>query len=97
MSETGKIQRQTIYIKTLAHQSGDLFMAISDQLPGLSIAGFSPEEIEGKLAGAIRDFLEMAGHKVISIDLTRDARVAASNFGPPGFVAHASLESCRAA
>ncbi|MGB7088941.1 MAG: hypothetical protein WBD43_02660 [Methylovirgula sp.] len=96
MSKTGKFHQQIIYIKTLAHQSGGLFMAVSDELPGLAIAGFSPEEIEGKLEGAIRDFLEMAGNRVISVDLMRDAKFEASNFGP-SFVARASLENCQTA
>jgi hypothetical protein len=87
------VEHKIIYIKTLAHKSGGLYMAVSDDLPGLSIAGLSTEEIEGKLEGAIRDFLKMSGWEVISIELSRDARFAMQDFGPPAFVADASLST----
>jgi hypothetical protein len=93
MSDAPVIEHKIIHIKTLTHKSGGLYMAVSDDLPGLSIAGLSTEEIEGKLEGAIRDFLEMSGLDVISIELSRDARFAMPDFGPPAFIADASLST----
>jgi hypothetical protein len=72
-------------------------MAVSDDLPGLAIAGVSIPEIERKIAGALRDFLESSGYTITSINLIRDERFAAPDFGPPAFIAHASLTSCNAA
>ena len=93
MNDTPAIKHKIIYIRTLAHKSGGLYIAVSDDIPGLSIAGLSTEEIEGKLEGAIRDFLEMSGCEVISIELSRDARFAMPDFGPPAFIADASLST----
>jgi hypothetical protein len=89
------IKHKIIRIRTLAHKRDGLYLAISDDLPGLSIAGLSTEEIESKLKGAVRDFLEMSGCEVISIELSRDARFAMPDFGPPAFVADASLSTSK--
>jgi hypothetical protein len=91
MNDTPVIKHKIIYIRTLAHKSGGLYIAVSDDIPGLSIAGLSTEEIEGKLDGAIRDFLEMSGCEVISIELSRDARFAMPDFGPPAFIAEVAI------
>ena len=64
MTYQSQSSEQTINIKMLAHVDGQLFMAVSDDLPGLSVVGLSPEEIESKIEPAIRDFLEMSGYEV---------------------------------
>lgn len=90
------IEHKLIHIRTLAYKSGGLYMAVSDDLPGLSIAGLSTDEIESKLVGAVRDFLEISGFEVISVQLSRDVRFAMPDFGPPHFVADASFSSSAA-
>jgi hypothetical protein len=91
MSYAPKISEKTIKIRTLEHLSGGLFMAVSDDVPGLSVAGLSQEEIEKKIPGAIREFLELLGHKVLSVEIIPDALHARAHFGLPGYIAHASL------
>jgi hypothetical protein len=93
MTHQSESSEQTINITMLAHVDGQLFMAVSDDLPGLSVVGLSPEEIESKIEPAIRDFLEMSGYEVVSIQLVRDARLSRAQFGLPAFAAHASLMS----
>ena len=56
-------------------------MAVSDDLPGLSVAGITADEVESKMVGAVRDFLEMTGHQVETVNLERDRRM--SDFRPP--------------
>jgi len=93
MEQVETITQKLIRIKTLEHRSNGLLIAISDDIPGLSVVGYSVEEIKSKMDGAIRDFLEMAGHKVISLELAPDTRLIDLEFGPPAFIAHASLST----
>jgi len=95
MGKNQEIQKKIINIRTLAHVSGGLYVAVSRDLPHFSVAGTSPEEIEGKLERAIREFLELSGHKVISVELVREELLAPPDFGPPAFIAHAALSTLR--
>jgi hypothetical protein len=97
MTDNGQPWKKIVRIKTLEHASGGLFVAVSDDLPGLSIAGLSTDEIENKIPAAVREFLELSGYQVLSIEISRDARVARAQFGLPGFIAHASLMANHAA
>jgi len=84
-------ERTRIYVHVLEHKATGLLMAVSDSMPGLVIHGHSPEEIESKLPGAVRDLLEAEGHRVVSITVEPDDRTADTGFGPPAFIANASL------
>ncbi|HXF53382.1 MAG TPA: DUF1902 domain-containing protein [Hyphomicrobiaceae bacterium] len=66
-------------------------MAISDDLPGLVVHARSDEELERKLAIVVRDLLEAEGFKVVSLTLRREEDIPLSDFGPPAFIAKASL------
>ena len=87
----GPVETRTIHVYLLRHREGDLLAAISTELHGLVVHGRSPEEIERKLAGAVRDLLEAEGHTVISVAVERDDRVTGAGFGPPPFIANAAL------
>ena|SRR5579863_7361295 len=91
MRNSTEYSEKLIKIQTLAHADGGLFMAISDDLDGFSLAGRSSIELERKLPEAIRDFLEFSGYVVVSVELVRDKRLADTDFGPPAFIAHASV------
>jgi hypothetical protein len=82
---------KTIKIKILGHKGGDLLMAVSDDLRGLVVHGRSDEEIEERLPGAVRDLLEADGFDVVSLQIKRQDESPVPDFGPPTFVANASL------
>ena len=97
MTNARDTEEKVLRIKTLKHDSGALFMAVSDDLPGLSVAGLSTDELEQKIPVAVREFLELSGRKVLSIEVIRDALYSQAHFGPPSFIAHASLMAKHAA
>jgi hypothetical protein len=82
---------KTIRIKVLAHKGGDLLMAVSEDLRGLVVHGRSDDEIEEKLPGVVRDLLEADGFEVVSLQIERQDESPVPDFGPPTFVANASL------
>ncbi len=82
---------KTIKIRILAHKGSDLLMAVSDDLRGLVVHGRSDTEIEAKLPAAVRDLLEADGFGVASLQIERHDESPVADFGPPTFVANASL------
>ena len=70
-------------------------MAFSEDMPGLVVHGRSDEELDEKLPGAIRDLLEARGFTVVHVTLVRDKEHAVPDFGPPAFIASASLTTAR--
>jgi hypothetical protein len=91
VAHSTEYSEKLIKIQTLEHTDGGLFMAISDDLEGFLLGGHSAEELERKLPGAIRDFLEFSGYVVGPIELVRNQKLADTHFGPPAFIAHASV------
>ena len=68
-------------------------MAMSDDMPGLVVHARSDEELERKLPLAIRDLLQASGFEVGDVTLMRDDSVVPASFGPPAFIANASLKT----
>ena len=55
------MQGRTIHVYLLKHNESQLFVAVSAELSGLVVHGNSPEDIERRLEGVIRDLLEAEG------------------------------------
>lgn len=91
------MEERTIRIQLLRHEKTGLLVARSDDLLGLAVHGKTAEEIAKKLPSAIRDLLEAEGYKVIGVTAEADDRISRSGFGPPAFIASASLASARTA
>lgn len=85
------MREKRIRIRLLEHKDGELLMAISPDMKGLVVHGYSEEEITQKLPGAIRDLLEADGYNVAHVELLPDRENAVEDFGPPAFIASASL------
>ena len=91
----GSKQERTIHVYLLQHEKTKLFVAISAELRGLVVHGRSPDEIEGKLSAAVQDILEAEGHQVVAVQIERDDRIVESGFGPPPYIANASLAAAQ--
>jgi hypothetical protein len=85
------MQGRTIHIYLLQHKERQLFVAVSAELSGLVIHGHSPEDIESRLEGVIWDLLEAEGHRVTSVAVHRDERLAQAGFALPPYIANAAL------
>jgi Domain of unknown function (DUF1902) len=66
------LTEKTIRIRLLRHKSGDLLMAVSEDLRGLVVHAHSEEEMEERLPGVVRDLLEAEGYVVANVSLVRD-------------------------
>ncbi len=51
--------------------------------------------MERKLPKAVQDLLEAEGYQVAGVELMRDKFSAIPDFGPPAFIANASLSATR--
>jgi hypothetical protein len=85
------MEEKSIKIKVLRYNKTGLLMAMSEDMPGLIVHGRSDEELERKLPLAVRDLLEADGHEVVQVTVVRDESSSPHNFGPPAFIANASL------
>ena len=85
------MEERTIRITLRKHESSPLLAATSDDLNGLTVFGRTWQEIEAKLPSAISELYEALGYKVVSISTVADDRVSRAAFGPPAFIANASL------
>lgn len=83
---------QEIRVRVLQHRSTGLLVAISDDLPGLSIAAKTIEEIESELAPVVRGLLEAQGERVGTLTVSPP-----QPYGASGFVADPSFTICRQA
>jgi hypothetical protein len=83
--------KRKLYELILSSDTANLFVATSEDLHGLVVFGKIVEEIADKLPIAIREILEASGYKVLSVTAIRDERISRAGFGPPAFVANASL------
>ncbi len=70
-------------------------MAVSEDLHGLVVHAHSEVEMERKLPKAVQDLLEAEGYQVAGVELMRDKFSAIPDFGPPAFIANASLSATR--
>jgi hypothetical protein len=93
MQQNQRTTEKTLYIKTLVHKGTGALLAVSDDLSGFMVAGKTHEEIENKLAGALRDHFDLLGFELISIDVSSedDDEVAGFDRSLPAFIARASL------
>lgn len=85
------MEEKTIRVTLRKHDTSPLLAATSDDLRGLIVFGLTWEEIAQKLPIAIREILEAMGHQVISVTAVADERTSRAGFGPPAFIANASL------
>jgi hypothetical protein len=85
------VEERAIRITVRKHDTVSLLAATSDDLDGLIVFGGTWQEIEGKLPIAIQELFEAMGYKVVSVTAMADERVSRAGFGPPAFIANASL------
>jgi hypothetical protein len=85
------MEERIIRITLRKHDTSPLLAATSDDLQGLIVFGRTWQEIEKKLPNAVRALLEAMGFKVVSVTAVADERVSRAGFGPPAFIANASL------
>lgn len=82
-----------ISITLLEHKDGELIMAISPDMPGLVVHGYSIDEVVNRVPGIITDLLAVDGVEVGEIELIEDKSSRNSDFGPPAYIAKAALTS----
>lgn len=82
---------KTIKVSVLKHDRSDLWMAVSEDMAGLVVHGRSAEEVAERVPGVLQDLLEADGHRVMNVELVEDKERTIPEFGPPAFVANASL------
>lgn len=75
---------QEIQVTVHQHRSTGLLVALSKDLPGLSIAGHTIDEIESELEPVVRALLEARGEKVEVLTV-----LPAQMQDPSGFVSDA--------
>lgn len=85
------MEERVIRVHLVEHRKTGLLAAVSDDLRGLVVHGRTPQEIEKLLPDAIRDILVAQGFEVISVTAEPDERLNSAGFGPPAFIANASL------
>ena len=85
------MEERTIRITLRKHDTSPLLAATSDDLNGLIVFGRTQQEIADKLPIAIRELLEAMGYQVASVTAAPDERASRAGFGPPAFIANASL------
>jgi hypothetical protein len=85
------MEERAIRITLRKHETTPLLAATSDDLDGLVVFGRTWQEIGEKLPVAIRELYEAMGYKVLSVTAVADERVSRAGFGPPAFIANASL------
>lgn len=84
---------KTVRVQLRRHQDlRNLYMATSDDLPGLVVHGHSPDEIQQQIPDLIRDLLELDGCRVLDVSAERDETRMTAGFGLPAFIARAKLE-----
>jgi hypothetical protein len=85
------MEERTIRITLRRHETTGQIAATSEDLRGLVIFGETVAEIADKLPTVIRELLEADGLVVSSVTAVEDDRFSRAGFGPPVFVASASL------
>ena len=85
------MENRTIRITLRRHDATGLLAATSEDLIGLVVFGRTADEIAAKLPSVIRELLEASGYEVNAVTATPDDRVSQAGFGPPAFIANASL------
>jgi hypothetical protein len=85
------MEEKTIRVTLRKHDTSPLLAATSDDLPGLTVFGRTRQEIAEKLPVAIRELLEAMGYQVKAVTAVADERMSRAGFGPPAFIANASL------
>jgi Domain of unknown function (DUF1902) len=85
------MEEKAIRIRFAKHDDTVLLAATSEDLDGLVVFGKTVEEIERKLPTAIRELLETSHEQVGSVTVVPDDRISRAGFGPPAFIANASL------
>lgn len=83
---------EEINVSVLHHRTSGLLVAISKDLPGLSIAGRTIEEIEKQLEPTVRALLEASGERITALTVS-----PTQTLGPSGFVADPSFRISRQA
>jgi hypothetical protein len=85
------MEERAIRIGLAKHDDRGLLAATSEDLHGLVVFGKTVEEIERKLPTAIRELLEAPHEQIGSVMVVPDDRISRAGFGPPAFIANASL------
>lgn len=92
---TALATNRSIVIEVVKHATSDLFVAYSNDLPGLMVSGRDEKELTERVPGSVRELLEARGSRVISVELH-----PADGEMPPAFqtrrmMANAELEMAR--
>jgi len=86
------MEERTIRITLRRHEATGQLAATSDDLRGLVVFGETITEIADKLPKVVRELLEADGLEVNSVTaVAEDDRFSRVGFGPPTFIASASL------
>jgi len=86
-----------IRIEILKHRDTDLWLAISDDLPGLVVHGQSHGELEDRIEPAILALFEADGYKVLDIETEKRNLDLPEGFEmPEAYIASASLKAMAA-
>jgi hypothetical protein len=81
---------EDIHIRVLTHRDSGLVMGLTDDLPGFVVHANSKEELEAKLAPALKSFLRAQGQPVDDVIVER--KDAPPGFDPPAFIARGQLD-----
>lgn len=93
MATHGEISEKTIRVSMIRHQKTGLLVAISDDLPGLMVAGHTQAEVARKIPTAIRMLLEAEGKSVVALDAESTNKNLPDAFASSSFIAHARFQA----
>ena len=83
------ITNRTLRIKVVEHKTTHLLIAVSDDLPGFTLAARSEDQVLKELPAAIQEWLEAQGETVVSITATPGTGV------PDAFIQHDIVANVR--
>ena len=85
------MEDRTIRITLRRNDDTGLLAATSEDLIGLVVFGRTADEIAVRLPSVIRELLEASGYEVNAVTAIPDDRITRAGFGPPAFIANATL------
>lgn len=92
-SETKEGVLREIHVHLVRNRKSGLIVALSDDLNGLMVAGRTEEQVESEVPGAIRELLEAAGHRVLSVTAEQEPKGLPPEFSSSMLIARARLAS----
>ena len=89
MGYESKEVSRLIRVQIMRHKATGLMVGVSDDLKGLMVAGNTEDEIEARMADAIREILEEKGERILSVTVEPDRAGVPEGFSNATLIANA--------